>query len=55
MEPAENVDDGDAGFTRRPIGIAGDAHQPTFRLRDEVIPRPAGRSALGPEPRDRAV
>ena len=54
VQAREHVDDRDADLRRRPVGLAGDAHQPGLGLDDEVVAGPAGGLAVA-EAGDRAV
>src|SRR5207302_865383 len=54
MEAGHDVDERNARLRWRPVGLAGDRHQPALRLHDEVVSRALG----GPVPAeagDRAV
>ena len=53
-QPADEVDDGGARLQRRPVGLAGDAHQAAHRLREEVVAGQRARLLGGPEGGHRA-
>ena len=50
-----HVDDGDAVFGRRPLGLAADAHQAGLRLENEIIAGQRGLRAAGAIASDRAA
>ena len=39
VQAGHHVEDGDARSVGRPVGLAGEAHQPGDGLHDEVVPR----------------
>ena len=53
-QPADEVDDRRAGLQRPPVLLAGDAHQPAHRLREEVVAGQRARRLAGAERGHRA-
>ena len=53
-QPADEVDDRRADLQRRPVGLAGDAHEPAHRLQQQVVAGQARGALGGAERGDRA-
>jgi hypothetical protein len=54
VKAGHHVEDRDAGTVGGPVGVAGQAHHPRYRLHDEVVPRQP-RPLGSAEPADRQV